>query len=60
MPFGFGVLVAKHTELILKCLNKYIASSQGNNLVCVLGRNVYLGSELTKGLSSVRPLGVVR
>ena len=57
---SFGVSVAKHMELILNSLNRYIASSQLKEFDVFLGKNVHRGSELTKRLSSVRLLGEVR
>ena len=46
--------MAKHMDVILKSLNRYI----GNHLICVSRKkNLHFGSELTKSL--VRLLGAV-
>ena len=49
--------MAKHMELILKCLNRYITKFD----MCFFGKNVLFRSELAKkNLSSVCLLGVLR
>ena len=51
--------MVKLMDLISERLNRHIAPSQRNNLICVSWQNVILGSDLLKSLSSVRLLGVV-